>query len=439
MREQERLPAHSQEIEESLISNIIMNPELVDTARFNRITSSSFYFNRNSLIFSTISSMRDNGDPIDLATVTDKLNSLGKLDEAGGASEITQMFSNYGTDISKGIDYYCDRLKNLEGLRLLNRNLYNCYQETFDINSDVGNITQRLVNITNEVTDSVTNSDIQKFDLDRASEPTPLGLKLKKYPYLMSIMGSLRKKELIMIGGRPSHGKSAFALDIQIDLSEQNIRSGLITIEQSNMEEEKRILSKICKIDLQRLMENKLTLQETKRKEALKAQINFNTDYIYMDDSCIYLPDIVYKARKMRFLGCEAILIDYAQLIEVQEKYGTRDIEIGVITRTLKRLSKELDVPVIALSQLLRDVDKRKDPTPRLSDFRESGNFEQDADVGLFVFRPDPINKPTEASLIVAKNRNGRIGKVTSYFEPSFITFFENEKGEYEKSKPNYN
>jgi len=245
------------------------------------------------------------------------------------------------------------------------------------------------------------------------------------FPSLDKITGGFQRSDLIVIAARPSIGKTSLAVNISENIAIKEQKSiAFFSLEMAKEQLVERMLCSFAKVDMQRLKTGYLRDEDwTKLTEAYGALYEAP---IYIDDSPDgSLMDIRTKSRRLKMeTNIELIIIDYLQLVRMEQRVENRVIEISQITRGLKNLARELKVPIVILSQLSRAVDRRDDKRPILSDLRESGSIEQDADVVMFLYRPDENNR-NEIELSIAKQRNGPTGNVKLRFESDYTKFYE--------------
>jgi replicative DNA helicase len=333
---------------------------------------------------------------------------------------------------NESVIHYVNRVKELYVLRLLKTKFAECINY---IDSPLAISNEILNNIENDIYELIKDGDTYEYEsvnlqtakaeiLNKINDSLSSG-----FNTLDELIGGLRNGNLIIVAGRPSHGKTAFALNILNKIWDANIPTGLFSIEMTKFENECRLISMRTKIDLLNLIYKEIDATQENSINEISDETE-KLSNIYIDDKTFLIKDIVYKSKKMvKENGVKLIIIDYLQLVENDKvsKYGNRNLELASISRRLKQLAKELGIPIIALSQLNRDMDKRgkSEREPKLSDLRDSGALEQDADVVIFVFRADMYEEPMETEIIIAKARNAKVGKIDFEFHPDYQMFYE--------------
>lgn len=453
-----KIPPYSKELEMNVLGGMIIDNSLIDTV-ITILKPKHFYDTRHSLIYKAAIEMRDRNEPIDLLTLTEELKSRGELEKVGGPLLLSELATSFSTldsivfSAKKVLEYWVKR--DLIKLTFEIREM--CLDPTSQTESLLDKAQHEILDVTNylekksysHVRDEVriTMEYVESIH-EKGSEifGVPSG-----YKDLDAITGGFQKSELIVIAGRPSHGKTALALNISRNAAIDYGKSiGIFSIEMSNRELALRFLCLEARVDILKLKTGKLP-QTDWDKIANTSPIFYNpkTNIIIDDTSPLGLLEVRAKARRMKSeYGIDMVIVDYLQLMEVTNlrRQDNRYIEIGYITRGLKELSKELDIPVVALSQLSRKVEDRggKEKKPMLSDLRESGSIEQDADVVIFINRPEIYLSREErereerdevavavgktkyqglAEIIIGKQRNGPIGEVDLTFIKSYAKF----------------
>jgi len=446
-----KVPPHSLEIEMNLLGGLIIDNSLIDTVLSFNITPSYFYKAANSLIYKAVIDLRDRREPVDLITLTEELKLRGELDAVGGPYYLTELTTSFTS--SETVSYSSQKIVEY----WLKRDLINvtssirdkCFDPTANTEELLNTAQREILDITNALQrkkysmlrDEV-NSTMEYVESIHEKHASVIGVP-SGYRELDALTGGFQKSELIIIAGRPSHGKTAFALSAARNAAVEHEQPiGIFSIEMSNRELALRFLCAEAKVDIAMLKTGRLPDKDFVRIAENFHRLTRDTTKILIDDSSpLSLLELRAKARRMKAEhDVSMIIVDYLQLMEVS---GTRNmdryLEIGYITRGLKQLAKELDIPVVALSQLSRKVEDRggKDKRPLLSDLRESGSIEQDADVVIFINRPEVYMSKDDpkfneysglAELIVGKQRNGPIGEIKLTFVHNYARFEEREK-----------
>lgn len=433
------------EAEQALIGSILIEPERLDQI-VSIVNSSDFYDVKNRYIFSAIEQLHDESLPIDIISVCDKLKAQGTLDKVGGELYVAQLAD--GVPTSAHAEMYAQIIRDKAILREL-ISAGSQIVETAYSDSNVDEIldqseriifriaesraTKSYIDIRNALTDVFEHleelRDKHAKGLGGFVTGIPTGFKK-----LDEVTSGFHKSDLVIVAARPSVGKTAFALSLAKNMAMIGEASvGIFSLEMSREQLIQRLLCMESLVDLQKVRRGWLNDEEWKR--LMLGASNLMKSNIIVDDESNLEPRVLRaKARRMKKeYNVDAIFIDYLQLMSLEDgKRDSRQQEISEISRSLKLLARELDISIVALSQLSRAVEQREDKRPRLSDLRESGAIEQDADVVIFLYRDEYYKKqnldlPHETEVIIGKQRNGPIGTVTLMFNPSFTNFFESD------------
>ncbi|WP_448379525.1 replicative DNA helicase [Fervidobacterium sp.] len=432
------------EAEQALIGSILIEPEKVDNI-VSIVSSSDFYDPKHRHIFAAIEQLHDEGLPIDIISVCDRLKAMGVLDKIGGELYVAQLADNVPT--SAHAEMYAQIVRDKAILRELiaagSLIVEKAYDEALNVD-EVLDEAERLVFRIAESRATKTYIDIRSALTEVFEHLEELRSKHLKgltglvtgiptgFKKLDEMTSGFHKSDLIIIAARPSVGKTAFALNLAKNMATVGEASvGIFSLEMSKEQLIQRLLCMESLVDLQKVRRGWLSDEEWKR--LVQGASRLMKANIIIDDESNLEPRVLRaKARRMKKeYNIDAIFIDYLQLMDLGDgRRDSRQQEISEISRSLKLLARELDVSIIALSQLSRAVEQREDKRPRLSDLRESGAIEQDADVVIFLYREEYYKKqhvdlPHETEIIIGKQRNGPIGTITLMFNPSFTNFFE--------------
>ncbi|WP_330948785.1 replicative DNA helicase [Virgibacillus sp. MG-45] len=434
----ERIPPHSIEAEQSVIGAIFLEPEAFSTAS-EILMPDDFYRAGHQRIFETMMKLSDHGEPIDVITVTTALKDSKLLDEVGGVSYLTEVAGSVPT--AANISYYCKIIEEKALLRRLIRTATDIVTTSYDKEDEVDDVLNDAEKSILEVSGrknsgafkAIKDVLINVYDNiemlhNRKEDVTgiPTG-----YRDLDRITSGFQRNDLIIIAARPSVGKTAFALNIAQNVAvntDENV--AIFSLEMGAEQLVQRMLCAEGNIDAQRLRNGQLESEDWGK--LTMAMGSLSNAGIYIDDTPgIRVSEIRSKCRRLKQEhGLGMILIDYLQLI--QGSAGSRDNrqqEVSEISRSLKGLARELNVPLIALSQLSRGVEQRQDKRPMMSDLRESGSIEQDADIVGFLYRDDYYDKESEKQniieIILAKQRNGPVGTVELAFVKEYNKFVD--------------
>lgn len=406
----------------------------------DEVSDDMFYSEANRLIYKTMKELHVNNIPVDARTICNELDKSKSLSKVGGVEYITEIIN--AVPSTANLNYYINIIFEKAILRNLiaksTKIQEDCYEEKDSIVDIVENAERNILSVYNDK----LGRDIQRVqdilpeiqkNLEALSESKDeyIGIRTGFYDFDNMTRG-LQKKQVIIIAGRPGCGKSAFALNIGLNAAIQSKKSvALFSLEMGADEITKRMFGCVGKIDGDVLKTGKLKNTDWKKWNEAMSELS-NTKFFIDDSGGLTVSEIRRKCRKLKNSddGLDLIIIDYLQLLSSSAKYaGQRVQEVSEISRDIKKLAMELDVPVIALAQLSRSVEQRKgeDSKPRLSDLRESGSIEQDADIVLFLHSDEygkyngNINRKVE--LLVAKHRAGSTGSINLLFKMNTGSF----------------
>jgi len=430
------------EAEQALIGSILIEPEKMDQI-VSIVSSSDFYDPRNKYIFRVMEELHDQGQPIDIISVCDRLRDEGLLDRVGGELYVAQLADTVPT--AAHAEVYAQIVRDKAILRELIAAGSQIVERAYS-DSDVEEILDEAERIVFRIAESratktyvdIRNALTEVFEhLEQLREKHLKGIAglvtgiPTGFKKLDEMTSGFHKSDLIIIAARPSVGKTAFALNLAKNMATVGEASvGIFSLEMSKEQLIQRLLCMESLVDLQKVRRGWLSDEEWKRLVAGASKL-MKANIIIDDESNLEPRVLRAKARRMKKeYNVDAIFIDYLQLMNLGDRRDSRQQEISEISRSLKLLARELDIAIVALSQLSRAVEQREDKRPRLSDLRESGAIEQDADVVIFLYREEYYKKqhvdlPHETEIIIGKQRNGPIGTVTLMFNPSFTNFFE--------------
>jgi replicative DNA helicase len=432
----DKLPPQNLDAEKSVLGAILLDKNaIIEVAQFLR--PEHFYSPLHATIYEAVLDLFAKGEPADILTVSNALKKQKKLEKVGGAVYLTELAESVPT--SSNSEYYGVIVKDAA----IRRSLITVsgdinelgYNETIEVNALIDEAEKRLFQVANDgkKTDFVHIKELLKEAYERAEELGQKQNQLRGVPTgfkdVDGLLGGLQESNLIIIAARPSVGKSSFALDIarHATLHEQKA-VGIFSLEMSNVELTDRLIASQVGMNLWDYRMGHIKDDDMlERLGDVMGQLS-EID-LYLDDTPGQtIMEIRTKARRLSMeKKLDLIIIDYLQLITSSRAIDNRVQEVGEISRSLKNLARELHVPVIALSQLSRAVESRSNRTPQLSDLRESGSIEQDADIVIFLNREDMYNPETEkkniADIIVAKHRNGPIGNLQVYFKKELASF----------------
>lgn len=437
--EKEKIPPQNLLAEQSVLGAMLIDknsvPKVVEI-----LAPDSFYRDAHRFIYEAILKLFDKGEPVDSITVTEGLRLDGKLDAVGGSVYIADLINSVPT--SANVEHYAKIVEEKAVLRKLISAGTDIVQQAFDEPEDVGrvldtaektifNIALRRVREGFQKVDAVLKKVLDKIDRLYGKKETITGLS-SGYPDLDNLTAGFQNADLIIIAARPAVGKTALALNIAQNAAvKHKVPIAVFSLEMSKEQLAQRMLCSEAEIDAIRL--KTASLPDTGWKKLTRALGKLSEASIYIDDTAaITSMEIRAKARRLKAEhGLGLVIIDYLQLMAGRMRVENRVQEISEIARSLKTLARELDIPVIAISQLSRAVEQRTDRIPRLSDLRESGEIEQTADLVIFIHRESYYNPSSDkgniAEVIVAKQRNGPVGTVELVFRKEIAKFYSKE------------
>ncbi|MBL0700711.1 MAG: replicative DNA helicase [Desulfosarcina sp.] len=442
-----KLPPQNIEAEENLISAILLDNDVLNDV-VEVVAPDDFYRSSHKVIYEAITELYSKNEPVDLITLTNILKECGKLDEVGGATYIAGIVDT--VPLAVNAQYYAKIIHDKACLRRLiekaNEISRRCYEDRGDVDEVIGFAEKSVFEIAeNKIRPSffsisrLVDDNIAALEEQQGNKALLTGVPsgFKEFDKLTS---GFQGSDLIILAARPGMGKTALALNIARNAAvEGNISVAVFSLEMSKEQLSMRLLCSEARVDSSRVRGG--FLGDDDWLKLTDAASVLTSAPIFIDDS----PDITSlsiraKSRRLKMdndLGL--VVIDYLQLMRGNSRAERRDLEISEISRSLKALAKELDIPVVALSQLNRKLEERGDKRPLLSDLRESGALEQDADLVAFIYRDEVYNKDENnpqkgtSEIILAKHRNGAVGKVSLTFLSAYTRFedmaFEHDFG----------
>ncbi|HTX87340.1 MAG TPA: replicative DNA helicase [Candidatus Nanoarchaeia archaeon] len=456
-----KLPPQNIEAEQSLISCLLLEKnaivKVVDT-----LSEKDFYKDAHFIIYATIKELFSRQEPIDILTLSNRLDAKGKLAAIGGRTYLAQL-SNFVATASN-VENYAKIIRHKATLRRLQQAASEISDLSFNEDEDVDLIldeTEKKIfqisqNYSKNVFVSIDNLLTEAFE--RIDELHKQSGKLRGLPTgfndLDKLLAGLQKSDLIVLAARPSVGKTALAMDFARQVAIKSREPvGVFSLEMSKEQLVDRMLCAQAGVSLWKMRTGNLSDREDRNDFAKigEAMGQLSEAPIYIDDSAsTSIMEIRAKARRLKMdKGLGLIIIDYLQLMEGRGKYGDNRVqEVSEISRGLKGIARELDVPVVALSQLSRAVEQEKPAIPKLSHLRESGSIEQDADVVMFVYRKaadrgydfDSLTEEDKnsAKIYVAKHRNGPTGSVNLFFDHDTVSFKNLQKQDLGEPVPEF-
>ena len=424
MEDINRIPPHSVESEQSILGSIILDKDAIITVA-ETINPGDFYKEAHKIIYESMLRLNSNNEPIDLITLIEELRKEGHLDNVGGISYLTSLSTIVPT--TSNVKYYANIVKEKSVMRQLIKASNEIINLGYGGSTDVQEILDKAEKNIFDISQEKSGDEIKPINLvlqdaydmieslyTNKSEVTGI---TTGFADLNKKINGLQRTDLILVAARPAMGKTAFSLNLVQNAALKGDASvAVFSLEMSKEQLVQRMLSAQSNVELSKIKTG--TLGESDWPRIIDAMAVLSESNIFIDDTPgIKISEIRSKCRRLKIeKGLDLILIDYLQLMEGEGKNENRQQEIAKISRSLKILAKELNCPVVALSQLSRSPELRKDHRPILSDLRESGSIEQDADIVMFLYRDeyyhDDSEKKNIGEVIVAKNRHGETGTV---------------------------
>jgi replicative DNA helicase len=437
----DKLPPQNIDAERSLLGSLLIDKESINKVA-DILHPEDFYSRPHQLIFDAVFELFEKREPIDILSLSNKLRDMKCLEDVGGISYLTSLASMVPT--SAHVAAYAKIIQRKKMLRDLIAAAHHMiglgYREDDEVENLLDEAEKKLFAVSQRSMSKTflrlgTTLDEAMDRIINQTDGTLRGLKTN-YSSLDNKLGGLQKSDLIVLAARPSVGKTAFAINLALNVAKSNIPVGIFSMEMSTDQIVDRLISAQSGVSLWKLRTGKLgnDLQRTTQAcEELKSMP------VFIDDSPS--PNILQMRAMARRLQAEhkdlgLLVVDYLQLMTSRRNYDSAVQQVTEISRGLKGLAKELNIPIIAISQLSRAVEQREGHKPRLSDLRDSGSIEQDADLVMFIHREDKIkdrdrldeSEKNKASLIIAKHRNGPTGEIDFRIDPESLIFREEDR-----------
>ena len=449
-----RVLPHNDEAEQAVLGCMLISTEDVDLEEnakntiLNELKASDFYRAGHQDIFTATFNLYQKNLPIDFVTLLQELDEMGSMEKVGGISYVTSLT----TAIPSAANYmhYMEIVKKTSLLRQLissSQKIMDC-AFTGDAEGNALALAEREIYALAEKEDRSSVVDMREA-LKRAVEimdekqknPTEQNTVPIPFSKLNEILGGFHPSDLVLIAARPAQGKTSLGMNLishaALDKSRRTLagkpdpfKCAVFSLEMSAEQIATRLICSVAKVSMQHVKQGKRSVQENNR--LVEAEKMLQEAEIFIDDNALTTPiEILSKCRRLkREHGLDLVMVDYLQLMSSGKRVESRQQEVADITRTMKIAAKELNVPILLLSQMSRDIEKRQDKKPQMSDLRESGAIEQDADIIIFLHRDKDPNdmsatedERTKCDLIVAKHRNGSTGTVTVRWHGEYTTF----------------
>jgi replicative DNA helicase len=433
-----RVPPHNDDAERSLLGSIMLDNRVLDELS-GQLKSEDFYRESHRHIFRAMDSLHKRREAIDVITLADHLSAADLLDNVGGANFLARLSSEVPS--AANVEYYANIVRRKSTLRAFiaaaDGLVEECYGDVNDVEAFMDGAEQKLFQITQSGA-ARSYSTMREVVREAFGQIEALYQKTEHitgvpsgFVDLDEMTAGWQPSDLIILAARPAMGKTSFTLNMLTHAAlHRNIPAAFFSLEMSNQQLAIRMLCSEAHIDQSRLRRGQMTESEWER--LIRATSTLGNSKIFLDDTPS-LPILEFRSKMRRLVaehGVGIVFVDYLQLMRGSSKNSnSREQEISEISRNLKAVAKELNIPIIALAQLNRGVEQRADKRPMMSDLRESGAIEQDADLILFIYRDEVYNPETEAKgiaeVIIGKHRNGGLGTVRLRFFNSH-TRFEN-------------
>ncbi len=438
-----KIPPQNIEAEESLLGSIMLDKDAVVKIA-DTVTPADFYSETNRQVFEAMLDLYEHRDPIDVLSLSNKLKEKKILEQTGGSTYLTKLVNTVPT--ATNVTQYAGIVREKATLRRLIRSASEIselgYDEDREIDKTLDQAEQLIFNVSQKYLKDkfIPLKDVLVEAFDRIDELHKSSGKLRGIPTgfadLDNILSGLQNSDLVILAARPSVGKTSLALDIARHVSvKEKIPVGIFSLEMSKEQLVDRFLCAEAKVDSWKMRVGKLgnTQEQDDFAKIGEAMGVLSDATLFIDDGASSnIMEIRTKARRLQLehnLGF--LIVDYLQLMEGSNS-DNRVQEVSEISRALKSLARELNIPILALSQLSRAVESRSPQIPKLSDLRDSGSIEQDADVVLFIYREERENPETDrkgiADVMIAKHRNGPVGQVELNWHENWISFRSKEK-----------
>ncbi len=435
-----RIPPQNIDSEKALLGSLMLRPDgMYDVG--DVVTRDSFYVDKHRIIFDAMLDLHTRHEPIDLLSVSARLKEIVKFENIGGGSYLAELVD--GVPSSSNAKYYAEMIQRKYVLRTLIEAAEHIselgYNEAEEIENVLDEAEKKIYSVTNaSVTKKFVNiKDTLEEAWERLDTMHKGGAELRGIPSgfaaLDTLLSGFQKSDLIILAARPSMGKTTLALDFARQAAIQhNVPVGIFSLEMNTQQLVDRMLSAESRVNAWKLRTGKLSLDEDFDKIRGSLEKLSKAPIFIDDQSGNTVMKMRSAARKLKSEhGLGLIIVDYLQLMNTSKHYDSMVNQVTEISHSLKAMAKDLDVPVIALSQLSRAVESRGGK-PRLSDLRDSGSIEQDADVVMFIHREDKQDKnsdrPNIAEILVEKHRNGPVGSIELYFDEEKSTFLSIDK-----------
>ena len=434
-----RVPPHSVESEESVLGAMLMSTDAVNEV-MDKLDADDFYVPAHRSIFGAVKLLFNTNQAIDAITVSEELRRQGELEKVGGVAYVTRLLDIVPS--ASNVDYYANIVEETSQRRHLIRAGSTITDLAMKLDDEIAEVLDRSEQTVLNVAGRKVGDGMQQIgplffstleELEalegRGDEVTGLSTGFRD---LDKKLTGLHPANLVIIAARPAMGKSALALNIATNVAMEGNPVAVFTLEMSREEVASRMLCATARIDSMKVRTGQIGDNAWPRLTDAAGRL-YDAPVFVDDSPMVTVTDIRAKCRRLkRKHGLSLVVVDYLQLMQGSNREN-RQQEIAEISRNLKNLARELEVPVMALSQLNRNLESREDKRPRLGDLRESGSLEQDADIVMFIYRDEYYNEQTDkrgiAEVVVAKHRAGSTGPIDMTFMPEFTLFSDLGRG----------
>lgn len=430
-----RVPPHSIEAEQRVLGALLMDGTAVEKT-LNIIIAEDFYYEANSEIFDAIKTVHQFDIPVDIITVTNELKKRDKLEQTGGLEYLAGLTESIVS--TKNVSAYLDIIKEKSTLRRIinisNELIEKGYKESDDVQNLIDLAESRVFSLSqNRGSNDFSNvKDVLLTVFNQLEERAKLKGSVTGidtgYKDLNRMTAGLQRSDLILLASRPAMGKTSLALNLAMNAAKSGSSVAMFSLEMSKEQYIQRLISLESLVEISKFRTG--ALEDEDWLSLANVMNSISSANMYIDDTAsISLFDLISKCRRLKMdKGLDLVIIDYLQLMSYGARSESRQQEISSISRGLKQLARELNCPVLALSQLSRAVEQRPDHRPLLSDLRESGAIEQDADIVMMLYRDEYYHREESekkgiAEIIIAKHRNGPVGTVELVFIDRFTKF----------------
>jgi replicative DNA helicase len=421
---------HSPEAEEALIGAILINPDAYDEVD-QVLKGEDFYIHRHRFIWEAITRLRERHTPVDFLTLNEELDMAGKLDEIGGPTYLTQLINQVPTSL------HAEAYARIIRQAAVRRRILEIASQMAKLAAREDTALEKVIHESEQaissITDQLTSPGIQSFSqilgslyelTEQRSQHTDLPGVATGFGSLDHLLQGLQPSDLVIVAGRPGMGKTSLLLSIVMHAVRVQKKHILVFSLETSIEQlTQRLIAQEAGIETQRIRTGKLEAGEWQLLAGAIEKLK-EVQLFLNDTPAINLHQIISTCRRLHSENkLDLVVVDYLQLIGSGEHFENRVQEVSFITRQLKAMARDLDIPVLAAAQLSRAVEQRVDKRPLLSDLRESGSIEMDADIVLLLYSPDDSGSSNLVEIMVAKHRNGPTGTIRLVFQKSLAKF----------------